>query len=87
MTSTNCPTVSTYVHVSRDARVSHSVDASSLGVSTTLRIGDHGQNDAVLFFRTPEQLETLASEALRAASELRKIVAFRAATDGVANGK
>ena len=71
------PVVSTYVHVPREARVSHSVDSSSFGVSASIRVGEHGQNDAVLFFRTAEQLDQLAAEAIRAAKQLRSAMRLK----------
>ena len=59
METKNQPIVSTYIHVPLNARISHAVDASSFGVSATIRVGDHGENDAILFLRTPEQLDSV----------------------------
>ena len=64
--------VSTYIHVPSAARLSHSVDVSSFGTSASVRVGSHGENDAVLFFRSAEQLERLAEEAAQAAKALRQ---------------
>lgn len=72
------PIVSTYVHVPTGARISHALDSSNFGVSASIRIGEHGQNDATLFFRTPEQLEKLAEEATRSARGMRQAIALRA---------
>ena len=81
------PIVSTYIHVPTGARISHAVDASSFGVSATIRVGDHGENDAILFLRTPEQLERLAEEATRAAKTLRQAVALRSQIHAVEGGE
>lgn len=78
MDSKNPPIVSTYVHVSTGVRVSHAVDASSFGVSASIRIGEYGENDAALFFRSPEQLDKLVEEAAKAAKEMRQAIAIRA---------
>lgn len=75
------PIVSTYIHVSRGAPISHVVDVSSFGVCATIRVGQHGENDAALFLRTPEQLDELADEARRAAAQMRKLLAARAAQE------
>lgn len=72
------PIVSTYVHVPPTARISHVIDSSSFGVSASIRIGAYGENDASLFFRSPEQLEKLAEEAARAAKWMRNAVSLRA---------
>lgn len=72
------PIVSTYVHVPPAARISHVIDSSSFGVSASIRIGSYGENDASLFFRSPEQLEKLADEAAKAAKWMRNAVALNA---------
>lgn len=84
MESKNLPIVSTYVHVSSDVRVSHSVDSSSFGVSASIRVGEYGENDAALFFRSPEQLEKVAEAATKAAKEMRQAIALRAQLQAVA---
>ena len=71
------PIVSTYIHVPMTARLSHAVDASNFGVSASIRVGDHGEHDAAIFFRSPEQLDRLADEAARAARTMRKALALR----------
>ena len=71
------PVVSTYVHVPTGARITHAIDSSNFGVSASIRIGEHGENDATLFFRTPEQLERLAEEAAKAAKWVRQAVTLR----------
>lgn len=74
---TQQPIVSTYVHVPMGARITHAIDSSNFGVSASMRIGEHGENDATLFFRTPEQLERLAEEAAKAAKWMRQAVTLR----------
>ena len=69
--------VSTYVHVTPQARVSCALDSSTFGVSASLRLGSHGEHDAILFFRNPEQLERLAEDAKRAAEGMRQAVILR----------
>lgn len=71
------PICSTYVHIPNGARISHAIDSSNFGVSASMRIGEHGQNDATLFFRTPGQLEQLAEEAMKAAKWMRQAVTLR----------
>lgn len=77
-TKPEAPNASIYIHVPSTARITHSIDASSYsGVSASVRIGSYGENDAALYFRTPEQLEKLADEASKAAKWMRNAVALR----------
>lgn len=78
------PIVSTYVHVPASVRISHAIDSSSFGVSASIRIGEYGENDAAMFFRSPEQLERLAEEAAEAAKQMRNAIALRAQIHGAA---
>lgn len=71
------PIVSTYVHVPPTARMSHTIDSSSFGVSASIRIGAYGENDVSIFFRSPDQLEKLADEAAKAAKWMRNAVALQ----------
>ena len=73
------PVVSTYIHVPDNARIRQNIDSSSFGVFATIGVGDHGNNDATLSFRSPAQLERLAAEATRAAEAMRKAIELRAA--------
>lgn len=70
----NAPIVSTYVHVPNETRISHAIDSSIFGISASIRVGEYGENDAALFFRSPEQLDKLAEEASKAAKSMRQAI-------------
>lgn len=53
-------------------------------MSASIRLGEYGEDDAALFFRTPEQLERLAEEAAKAAKYMRQAVTLRAQLQGMA---
>lgn len=75
---TSTPVVSTYVHVPEAAKIEHAIDASSFGVSASIRIGNYGENDATLFFRSPKQLDQLIEQAKRAADKMRREIDIQA---------